>query len=287
MNLARHWRLGLVVLGAGAASFSLLAVGAYGPAAMLAAATAVSLPCLLGRVVWPALVTGRLTQLTRRCWDEWQRRDWDAMVPRMAPDIVMEDVAEGRSYRGPAAVRARLERFVEAFPNGQIAVLDIAESADRTTSQLAFVGTNTGPFEGRPPTHRAVTLRFCEVFTFRGDRISRVEEYYDREAMLRQLGLGLGRAGVADVAGAKDGPGVAEPREPEEDARSGRRRDRSSAGPDPTRALPEAPVASRAGGSATGSDRARSSTRRRPPDPRRSSRTAPGGSRRRPAGRRR
>ena len=132
---------------------------------------------------------GRLTELTLRCWDEWQRRDWDSMGPRMAPDIVMEDVAEGRSYRGPVEVRARLERFVESFPDGRIEVLGVDESANRTTSQLVFQGTNTGPLDGRPPIGRRVTSRFCEVFTFRGRQIVRVEEYYDRYALLRQLGL--------------------------------------------------------------------------------------------------
>lgn len=188
MTIPRHWRLAVAVLGLGWTSLVLLARGEYGLAVALLAA-GVTLPCLVGHAVWPSLVTGRLTRLTRRCWDEWQRRDWQRMATRMAPDIVMEDVAEGRSYRGPAEVRARLERFVESFPDGRIAVLGIDESTNRTTSQLGFWGTNTGPLDGRPPTGRRVASRFCEVFTFRGGQIVRVEEYYDRHGLLRQLGL--------------------------------------------------------------------------------------------------
>lgn len=103
--------------------------GDYGPAAALLFAAIATSSCLTGRGVGIGLVTGQLPRLTRRCWDEWQRRDWASMAPRMAPDVVMGDVAEGRSHRGPAEVRARLERFVESFPDGRIEVLSIDESA--------------------------------------------------------------------------------------------------------------------------------------------------------------
>lgn len=183
-----HLRLTLVALGLGWASLALAGRGDYRPAAALLFAAIASWPCVVGRVVWRGTVAGRLSRLTQRCWDEWQRRDWDAMTLRMAPDIVMEDVAEGRTYRGPAQVRARLERFVEAFPDGRIEVLAIHGSAGTTTSQLSFRGTNDGAYDGRPPTGRLVEAHFCEVFTFRGGRIARVNEYYDRYEILRQLG---------------------------------------------------------------------------------------------------
>lgn len=130
---------------------------------------------------------GRLTELTLRCWDEWQRRDWDSMGTRMDPAIVMDDVPEQVVYRGARAVRDRLERFVASFPDGRIEVLAIHEAADTTISELSFHGTNTGPFAGQPPTGRSVSARFCEVFTFRGERIVRVTTYYDRLGMLQQV----------------------------------------------------------------------------------------------------
>ncbi len=191
MTIVRHWRLAVSGLLTVSVLVGVAADGEYGLVALLLTVAAVSWPCLAGRVTWPGPMPSRLTRLTRRCWDEWQRRDWASMTTRMAPDIVMEDVAEGRSYRGPAEVRARLERFVESFPDGRIEVLGIDESTNRTTSQLAFWGTNTGPLDGRPPTDRRVVGRFCEVFTFRGGQIVRVEEYYDRHELLRQVGLAV------------------------------------------------------------------------------------------------
>jgi steroid delta-isomerase-like uncharacterized protein len=132
---------------------------------------------------------GHLTELTLKCWDEWQRRDWDTMAMRMDPRIVMDDVAEGIRYLGPQTVRERLERFVASFPDGQIEVRAVHEAAETTISELAFVGTNTGPIQGRPPTGRTVRARFCEVFTFADERIVHVTTYYDRLWMLKQLGL--------------------------------------------------------------------------------------------------
>lgn len=201
MTIARHWRLGVAGSVTAAVLAGLFAGGNYGLAALLLVAVVLTWPCLVGRVIWPGLQQGRLARLTARCWDEWQRRDWDSMAVRMAPDIVMEDVAEGMTYRGPAEVRTRLERFVASFPDGRIEVLGIDESADRTTSRLAFRGTNTGPLDGLPPTGRPVAGRFCEVFTFRAGQITRVEEYYDRQALLRQLSLEVERPRVEPVPG--------------------------------------------------------------------------------------
>lgn len=132
---------------------------------------------------------GRLTELTLRCWDEWQRRDWDAMAPRMDPKIVMDDVPERIKYLGSRTVRDRLERFVASYPDGRIEVRAIHEASSTTTSELAFHGTNTGPIDGHSPTGRSVSARFCEVFTFNKGRIVHVTTYYDRLGMLQQLGL--------------------------------------------------------------------------------------------------
>lgn len=130
---------------------------------------------------------GRLTELTLRCWEEWQRRDWDSMGTRMDPAIVMDDVPEQVVYRGAGPVRDRLERFVGSFPDGRIEVLAIHEAADSTISELSFHGTNTGPLDGHPPTGRSVSARFCEVFTFKGSTIVHVTTYYDRPGMLQQV----------------------------------------------------------------------------------------------------
>ena len=144
---------------------------------------------------------GRLTELTLLCWEEWQRRDWDTMAPRMDPAIVMDDVPEGVRYRGPRTVRDRLERFVASFPDGQIEVRGIHEAADTTTSELSFLGTNTGPIDGGPPTGRFASARFCEVFTFKDDRIVHVTTYYDRLGMLQQLRLAPSLGNAADTFG--------------------------------------------------------------------------------------
>ena len=70
--------------------------------------------------------------------------------------------------------------------------------------EVTIRGTHLGPWRGLPTTGRRVELPLCGIFTFgEDDRLKGERIYYDRAAVLGQLGLfhdpsrGFGRIATA------------------------------------------------------------------------------------------
>jgi heme-degrading monooxygenase HmoA len=55
--------------------------------------------------------------------------------------------------------------------------------------QWLMHGTNTGPWNGQPPTGRPVAMRGVDVFTVAAGKNTSAEGYFDRQAMAEQLGF--------------------------------------------------------------------------------------------------
>ncbi len=80
------------------------------------------------------------------------------------------------------------------FPDATIETLSLDSiSEDLSVWRWVLRGTNSGSYRGLPVTGRAVTLAGCEFIQARGGAIQRVEGYFDRLAILVQLGLAPGR----------------------------------------------------------------------------------------------
>jgi hypothetical protein len=82
-------------------------------------------------------------------------------------------------------------------------VIDVKErhlAADSIILEVAIRGTHLGPWRGLPATGRYVDFPLCAVYSFdSADRLLAERVYYDRAAVLGQLGMfheplrGLGR----------------------------------------------------------------------------------------------
>jgi len=55
--------------------------------------------------------------------------------------------------------------------------------------QWVMHGTNTGPWNGQPPTGRPVAMQGVNVLTVTAGKITSAEGYFDRQAMAEQLGF--------------------------------------------------------------------------------------------------
>jgi hypothetical protein len=78
----------------------------------------------------------------------------------------------------------------EAFPDLSFDILSHASGGDGVvTAQWVMRGTNTGPFRGNPPTGGTVALPGADFIAVQGDKIRSVQGYFDRSALVEQLGL--------------------------------------------------------------------------------------------------
>jgi steroid delta-isomerase-like uncharacterized protein len=101
-----------------------------------------------------------------------------------------EDRPWDELHEGAAGIRAYYTRLLAALPDLAIAVERRHVTTDDVILEVTITGTHRGAWRGLPATGRRVRIPLCAVYTFddagklAGERI-----YYDRAAILRQLGL--------------------------------------------------------------------------------------------------
>ena len=125
----------------------------------------------------------------RRYFGAWNARDPDAVAAAFTADGTYADpsVPEGLPAAGAAGYAAGL---FSAFPDLAFAIDEpVAVAGERVVARWVMSGVNSGPFMGLPPTGRAVRLEGVDVIETAGDRVRRVDGYFDGGSVPRQLGL--------------------------------------------------------------------------------------------------
>lgn len=120
----------------------------------------------------------------------FNRRDWDAVIRDMAPDVEYVDHPRGMTVKGAAQFVDYLRSgWVTAFSDAAVTNVRYTEAPQRSVAQFDGTGTNDGALGPLPATGRAMNMPFCEVMGYDGGgRIVRGELYYDQVSMLVQLG---------------------------------------------------------------------------------------------------
>lgn len=116
----------------------------------------------------------------------------DACMELYAEDAVQR-MHDG-TFEGLNAIRARLGRDLDAFPDAEYVVESFLEDGDRFADEWTFTGTNTGPFrlpDGTevPATGKPVEIKGMELVEVRDGKIVVDNLYYDFMAAVAQLGL--------------------------------------------------------------------------------------------------
>lgn len=101
---------------------------------------------------------------------------------------------------GRDGVRSYYNELLSALPDLSIEVKNQHAAFDSVVVEVIIRGTHLGPWRGLPATGRKIEFPLCGIYTFDSDdRLAGERIYYDRAAVLRQLGLfheptsGLGR----------------------------------------------------------------------------------------------
>jgi len=120
----------------------------------------------------------------------WNARDPEAVVAAFAHGGTYTDP----TVTGPAltgtAIAEHARALLTAFPDLNRELLGGQPAdGDRVITQWLMRGTNTGTWNGQPPTGLPVALRGVDVITIRAGKISSVEGYFDRQGLAEQLGF--------------------------------------------------------------------------------------------------
>ena len=115
------------------------------------------------------------------------------------PQAVAAAFTEGGTYTDPTVTGPALtghaiieyaRALLTAFPDLTFEIVG-AHPADgrQVIMQWVMHGTNTGPWNGQPPTGRPVAMQGVNVLTVTAGKITSAEGYFDRQAMAEQLGF--------------------------------------------------------------------------------------------------
>ncbi len=119
-------------------------------------------------------------------------KNMDEFVGNESPDI--EFVLPGAvTLRGRDQVRAYLQIFWNAFPDGQVSTREQIVTENAAVTESVFSGTHTGtlqtPNGDIPPTGRRVSLRQVAVQRIKDGVIASEHLYFDQLELMAQLGL--------------------------------------------------------------------------------------------------
>jgi len=127
-------------------------------------------------------------QIVRRLFEEPWTGNWGVIDEFVAPGYIGYDPAEPEPIRGPAGVRANVEKYLAGFPGGAITVDDQIAEGDKVATRWTGRGTHTGEIAGIAPTGRDVTVSGLTISRLENGMV--VEEWttWDTLGMLIQLG---------------------------------------------------------------------------------------------------
>jgi len=128
------------------------------------------------------------------------RHDLDATMATFGVAARYDDEPWGDHRTGRDGVRAYYTELMRAVPDLAIEVKQRHVASEGIVLEVTIRGTHLGPWRGLPATGRRLEFPLCAVYTFDADdRLAGERIYYDRGAVLGQLGLfheparGLGR----------------------------------------------------------------------------------------------
>jgi steroid delta-isomerase-like uncharacterized protein len=118
----------------------------------------------------------------------WNARKIDEIAALAGPDYTYTG-ADGNERPGIQAGLDVARMFAAAFPDATLTVDNVYVAGNVVIAEMTGRGTHGGDLMGIAPTHRAVTIKICNVMELRDGKIHREREYFDMASMLAQLGV--------------------------------------------------------------------------------------------------
>jgi predicted ester cyclase len=106
----------------------------------------------------------------------------------VSPDFVGYDAAEPEPIRGPAGVKANVEKYLTGFSNARVTVDDQVVEGNKVATRWTGKGTHDGEIAGVAPTGKEVTITGLTISTVENGKLVEDRTVWDTLGMLVQLG---------------------------------------------------------------------------------------------------
>jgi ketosteroid isomerase-like protein len=122
-------------------------------------------------------------ELVRWAYD-WFNREKEP-PPNWLPDgefVNSREDPDHATYRGIDAIRKQHRGWFDSYPDLRVEPLEIRANGDRVFSWVRFTGHGAD-------SGAALEMELAHVATFEGEKVRRLEEYFDRDEALAAVGL--------------------------------------------------------------------------------------------------
>jgi steroid delta-isomerase-like uncharacterized protein len=118
------------------------------------------------------------------------RHDLDGVMATFGMNARYDDEPWEDHRTGRDGVRSYYTELMRAVPDLKIEVKNRHVASESLVLEVIIRGTHLGPWRGLPATGRRIEFPLCGVYAFDADdRLAGEHIYYDRGAVLGQLGL--------------------------------------------------------------------------------------------------
>ena len=127
-------------------------------------------------------------ELLDRWISTFNESKWDEAEQLWVANGVGEEIGMGRSFNPRQGIQ-NAKDWRAAFPDARGAIQNRVASGNQAVGELLWTGTNSGSFNGMPPTNKRVQVQAVVVLTEDSGKIGKVRHYIDVAGMLTQLGV--------------------------------------------------------------------------------------------------
>jgi steroid delta-isomerase-like uncharacterized protein len=104
----------------------------------------------------------------------------------LAPDMVDHSAAAG-PMTGREPGKQLISVYARAFPDTQLTVELMVAEDDKVAAFVSYRGTNSGEFQGKPPTGKAVHVTGMDIMRYRNGQVVELWSQFDDLGLLQQL----------------------------------------------------------------------------------------------------
>ncbi len=105
----------------------------------------------------------------------------------MSPTAMIEEVGTHQTFGQKEVIHAA-QVWKQAFPDFVGAIVNRVASGNQVVGEIVWTGTNTGSFNGMPPSGKGVRVCGIAVLTEDRGRAEFLRHYIDMAGLLEQIG---------------------------------------------------------------------------------------------------
>ena len=127
-------------------------------------------------------------KIVTRLFEEPWKGNLDVIDEHIAPGYIGHDPSEREGIRGREGFRAFIQKYLTAFPDGQMTVDDQILEGEKIATRWTGRGTHKGEIAGIAPTGKQITVTGLTISRLEGDMVVEDWTTWDTLGMLIQMG---------------------------------------------------------------------------------------------------